>query len=64
VLILKFETIIKIHYTLESEEIEELNSLSPFHKRQFIHIAKQEIMELVKDNVESDHIEVSLTVYE
>jgi hypothetical protein len=64
VLILKFETIIKIQYTLEPEEIKQLNSISPFHKRQFIHMAKQEIMELIQDNVESDRIEVSITVYE
>jgi hypothetical protein len=64
VILLKFETIIKIQYTLEPEEIEELNSLSPFHKRQYIFMAKQEIMELIKDNVEADHVDVSVKVYE
>jgi hypothetical protein len=61
---MKFETTIKIQYTLDPEEIEELNGLSSFHKRQFIHMAKQEIAKLIQDNVESDHVEVSLTVYE
>jgi hypothetical protein len=64
VLILKFETIIKIHYALEPEEIEQLNILSPFLKNQFIHMARQKIVDLIQENVESDKVEVSITVYE
>ena len=63
-LILKFETIVTIHYTLEPEEIEQLDILSPFHKRKFIHMARQKIVDLIQDNVESDRVEVSVTVYE
>lgn len=63
-IILKFETIIKIHYTLEPEEIEQLNILTPFHKRQFIYLARQKIVDLIQDNVESNQVEVSIKVHE
>lgn len=61
---LKFETIIKTHVTLPQEEMEHFNSLSPFHKRKFIHMVKEEIAGLIQDHVENDYIEISIKLNE
>jgi hypothetical protein len=64
VAIIKFETIIKSNYTLDPEQIEEFNTLSMFHKRQFISMAKENLRKLIQEQLESDQIEISIKVYE
>jgi hypothetical protein len=61
---IKFETLIKTNYTLDSEQIEQFKSLSPFHKRLFIKQARQALSELIEEKLESDKIEVFITVTE
>jgi hypothetical protein len=49
---------------LGQEEIEQFNSLSPFHKRQFIEMAKESLVQIINDKLESDHIEVTVLVFD
>lgn len=63
-MIIKIETVIKTDYTLVQEEMELFSSLSPFHKRLFVKQAKQAVSDIIIDHLESDNIDISITIYE
>lgn len=61
---MKIRTVIKTDYTLLEEEVEQFNSLSPFYQRQFIELAKESLVQMINEKLESDHVEVTVLVFE
>lgn len=61
---MKIRTVIKTDYSLDDGEAELYNSLSSAEKKQFIELAKEDLMKLIHKKLEADHVEVTVFVYE
>lgn len=61
---MKIRTVIKSDYSLAEDEEEMYNNLSSAEKKQFIELAKKDLMKLIHKKLEADHVEVTVLVYE
>lgn len=61
---MKIRTVIKSDYSLADDEKEMYENLSSAEKKQFIELAKKDLVKLIHKKLEADHVEVTVLVFD